>query len=309
MGFGYSLMWVFKIIGDYYVIDLTLRDIFRNYSVYSLLAGALLFVYIMDKYRFISIKKYLLTISFLVLFIAYVILTSISVGYTSILLLLFFAPYLLYFFIFYLRKLRSIYNRKKELRKYTISSMLFLMGVIMLFMGYTLSTDFIRVMFNLPLFIRFIGDIHQLIAVIYLIAFFLYIPSISEYEWKENVNGILIINRNGLKLYSKFFKEDIDDMQGTLISGLLTSMKLMLEDTTERKGISIIEQKGQVFIIYPGKYVNGVLICEKNLIAPQILLKTFIERIEDIYFKILETWNGETEILKPIEYIFKEVFE
>ena len=117
------------------------------------------------------------------------------------------------------------------------------------------------------------------------------------------------MSKEGLKVYSKFYKEEVDDMQGTLISGLLTSMKLMLEKTTERKGISIIEQKGQIFIIYPGRYVNGVLICERSLMAPQILLKTFIERIGEIYFKVFETWTGETELFKPIEYIFKEVFE
>jgi hypothetical protein len=309
IGFGYSAMWIFKIIGDFYMTDVDLRNFFRNYSVYSLTAGAILFIYLMDKYRFIPIKKYLLTLSFLSLYIIYVILTSISEAYTSILLLLFFGPYLLYFFIFYLKKLRSIYIRKKKLRKYAISSSLFLIGVILLFAGYVLSTDYIRITFNLSLLTRFIGDLHQLIAVIILMIFFLYIPSISEYDWRENVNGILIMNKTGLKVYSKFYKEEVDEVQEILISGLLTSMKLMLENTTQRKGISIIEQKGQVFIIYPGKYVYGVLICEKSLMVPQILLKSFIERIEKIYFKVLEAWTGETEIFKPIEYIFREVFE
>ena len=50
------------------------------------------------------------------------------------------------------------------------------------------------------------------------------------------------------------------------------------------------------------------IIADKYLRSLDILLDEFIEKIETIYFKILENWGGEMKIFEPIEYITEEIF-
>ena len=82
----------------------------------------------------------------------------------------------------------------------------------------------------------------------------------------------------------------------------------MLETVSASEDISIIEKKGKIVIIQPGKYIYGVLICDENLNSLQILLSNFIEKIETIYSNVLENWDGDLKVFKPINDFAKEIF-
>ncbi len=108
LGFGFSLMMVFKIIGDYYIDDSGLRTVFSSLSLFSFIGGGLIFVYIMDKYKLLSFKRYQLTISYLILYVVFIILNFISAPFRSIFSLAF-LPFLLIYFFYFMRKLKSVF--------------------------------------------------------------------------------------------------------------------------------------------------------------------------------------------------------
>jgi hypothetical protein len=115
------------------------------------------------------------------------------------------------------------------------------------------------------------------------------------------------MHKDGLPIYKKFYLEKYGGMEG-LITGILTSVKLVLESLTERKGVSIIQHKERILIIIPREYFSGILICKEPLIAPQILLKLFMDRIEMSYSEILKDWNGKLTIFRPLERMYTEIF-
>jgi len=307
IGIGYFFMWIFKIIGDYYIEDPNIRPIFMNLSIFCFIGGILSFIYIMDKYKLIYFKKYGLSNVFLILAIIYIVGTLIADLLSSILLLAY-LPLLMIYLTSYLKKLKSIYFKKKEFKKYRLSAFLFILGIILVFVGYTLSSDMIRKNLRFYLTIRFIGDFFQIAGELFLGIFYLYIPSISEFQWRENVDGVLIMHTDGLPIYKKIYEEKLDKLGAGLITGIVASAKMFLEMHTKKKGTSIIKQQDKTLIIYSGENISGVLICEESLLAPQILLKNFMERIEMSYHEVLKTWKGDLKIFKPLEQMFEEIF-
>jgi len=306
LGFGFSLMMVLKIIGDYYIYDSGLRTVFSSLSLFSFIGGGLIFVYVMDKYKLLYFKRYQLTISYSILFIVFIILNFISASYRSIFSIAF-IPFLVIYFIYFLRKLKSIYFKRKEFRKYRITSSLFLIGVIFVFSGYSISTDFLRIALNMDLTIRLVSALFLIIGSILLGAFYLSIPSFAEYDWRDSLEGVLIMHNNGLPIYKKIFVERLGGLEG-VITGVMTSVKIILESLTERKGVSIIKQEDRILIIQPRENFSGVLLCQELLLSPQILLKIFMERIERSYSEVLKTWKGNLTIFRPLERMYKEIF-
>ena len=201
-----------------------------------------------------------------------------------------------------------MYFIKKEFRKYRSLSSLFLIGIILVFSGYIISTDYIRIVLNMDLTVRFIGALFQIIGSILLGVFYLSIPSFAEYDWRESLDGVLIMHRNGLAIFKKIYEEELDRIGEAIITGAITSTKMLLETLTERKGISIIKQGEKILVIHPGKDILGVLICQEPLIAPQILLKIFMERIERGYSEILKDWKGNLKIFRPLDRMYTEIF-
>jgi hypothetical protein len=83
---------------------------------------------------------------------------------------------------------------------------------------------------------------------------------------------------------------------------------MFLENTTTRKNLSVIEKNGRIIIIYPGKYIYGVLISREKLKTYQILLSDLIEKIEIVYYQFLKEWKGNLKMFETVENIVHEVF-
>ena len=73
---GYSIMWVFIIIGDYYLVNPYLRTLFLNLGYVLLIICTLIFIYIMEKYK-IFLRKFLFTNIFLIIIVIYLSLIHI----------------------------------------------------------------------------------------------------------------------------------------------------------------------------------------------------------------------------------------
>lgn len=301
---GFSLMWMFFILGDHYAVSSDLRSIYLNIGYVSLMFGALLFIFIIEHYK-VFFKRFLFTLIFLLDIILFIIILTTNVHNAQFMSFTFW-PIFVLFFIFYSIELGSIFKSNPILGKYKFKYLKLVLGVIFLIFGFSLTIDTIIELFGLiP---RIIGDFMQLIALIVLFLFFESIPSFLEYDWQKKVENLFIIHKSGLLIYEKSFIREDEELYNSSISGIITSLKMMLEHISKKEDISVIEQKGKTIIIQPGHYIYGVLICKLKLNSLQILLSNFIEKIEVIYLNILKKWDGDLKVLRPIDKIVKEYF-
>jgi len=116
------------------------------------------------------------------------------------------------------------------------------------------------------------------------------------------------MHKSGLFIYKKSFREKTSPIDESVITGTLTTIKMMLEKVSDNDTFSIIKKKEKILIFQPGRFIYGVLICEEELESLKILLSKFINKIETIYSNILEDWDRNLNVFTPIEGIAKEIF-
>ncbi|MFX1257249.1 MAG: hypothetical protein ACFFAN_05295 [Promethearchaeota archaeon] len=195
---------------------------------------------------------------------------------------------------------------KRVQKHFNLSLFEFIIGLFLILIGCLFSIDLIVKILSLNF--RLLGDVFQIIGVIFLALYFISVPTLSEYDWQEKIDNVLIIHKSGLFIYKKFFHETTTPINDSLVSGVISLIEMALEKITHKEEISIIEKEGKTIIIQPGQYIIGVLICDETLNSLLILLNNFINKIETLYSNILSNWDGELKIFKPIDDIAKEIF-
>ncbi len=301
---GYSLLRFFTIVGDYYVDSFHLRTLFLNVGYLIQMAFLINFVRIMENYK-VFIRKYLFTKICLVLIFIYFIVFFIDCNYVIFFLISFWIFFIV-FFIIYLKDLGSKFNNKIDLRSFKLNLLKFYIGMILIVVGSATTMDFVIEIFGFG--IRLIGNILQLIGVIFISFFFFSIPSYSEYDWQDKIISVFIMHKSGLFIYKKSFREKASPIDESVITGALTTIEMMLEKVSHIDSISIIKKKEKILIFQPGRFIYGVLICEEELESLKILLSKFISKIETIYSNVLEDWDRNLNVFTPIEGIAKEIF-
>jgi hypothetical protein len=303
--FGYSVMWIFIIIGDHFIDPIYLRTLIVNIGFLILIICLCIFFRIMETNK-TFLKKYLFTKICIFMTIFYISIFIMFLNYAAFIVSAFWIL-LAVFTIIYLKELNSNLHVKQILEDFKLISLKFCLGFILTFLGYLLTTRVIVEIMGLN--IRLIGDILQLVGLIFISLFMFSVPSFTEYEWRDHIDYISIMHKSGLFIYKKSFKDKISPVRDeSFIAGTLTTIKMMLEEFGDSKSISIIRKKNKTFIIDPGKFIYGVLICDKELESLKILLRKFIEKVEMIYNNILKSWDGNLKVFMPIEDIAKEFF-
>ncbi|MFX1258364.1 MAG: hypothetical protein ACFFAN_10925 [Promethearchaeota archaeon] len=307
--FGFSLMWLFYIVGDYYsstdIVSPFLiwsygseRALFLNFGYFTMIIAGFILLLSIEKYNVILFRKYVFTILFSICAILFLILFIIDIRITQLATYLYWTGVSAFFLVYLIKFMKKLHGKGIYL----------LAGLLFMFIGFLLTTD--ALINALGLEVRLIGAISQLISVVILSYFFLILPPFNEFDWQEKIEAVFLINKGGACLYYKYFKERKGLMDENIISAAIASINVMLGQLIERgkSGISILEKKGQTVVIYPSKYVNGVLYLSENLNYPKIVLKDFVERFETLYRNILINWNGDTNIFSPTEIIANEFF-
>jgi len=157
--------------------------------------------------------------------------------------------------------------------------------------------------------IRLIGDLFQIISISILTLTFKSIPSFTEYDWRKNIYSITLLTKSGIAIYNKNIEESRHIHQKTVISTSIIMIDALLKEITKFEGSSIIEKEDKTIIIEPGEFIYGVIVAYEKLNSLQFLLKSYIEKVEKIYYNILKSWKaGELEMFNPIEGITKEFF-
>ncbi|MFX1338272.1 MAG: hypothetical protein ACFFDK_06665 [Promethearchaeota archaeon] len=302
---GYSIMWLFIIIGDHFVEPLYFRTLILNIGFLIQIICLTIFFKIIENNK-IFWKKYLFTKICIVMTGIYLFIFIFFI-YDAAFVVSAFWILLAIFTIYYLKELSSNFYIKKELGDFKLISLKFWLGLIITAFGYQLTTRTIVKFEGLEL--RLFGDILQLVGLIFISSFLFSVPSFTEYEWRDQIEYLSIMHKSGLFIYQKAFKNKITSaMDESVITGTLTTIKMMLEEFGDSNSISIIRKKNKTFIIEPGKFVYGVIICDKELEALKILLNKFIEKLEIIYDNILMSWDGNLKVFIPIDDIAKEFF-
>ena len=300
---GYSAAWFIFILSDYYV-DPSIRLDILNIGYFSLMCCAGLFIFYIERIK-ILLKKYFFSMIFVIMIILYIILMLYSVEIATLMSHAMWPAFLL-FFVFYMKELISSAHTKGAQGNFNKNFIKFILGAFFLVGGYQLTLGW--ALRYIGIGIRLVGDIMQLIGLLFLLLFFLSVPSFSEYDWKEKIESIYITHKGGILLYKKLFREKEEDIEPNIISGTLISIKVMLDKMTDLRGISIIEREQNVVMYNPGDFFTVILFCDENLISLQILIKSFLEKIESMYKEVMKTWKGEIGIFAPIEEVVQDFF-
>ncbi len=310
--FGFSLMWLFYIVADYYssaeIVSPFLiwkygssRILFLNIGYFTLMIAVIFFLYCLEKYSVFLYKRYLFTTIFSICVVLFSILFFIDIRFTQPVTYVFWAVFLFFFVIYLIRFIKKLPIEK---------GILLFSGFVLMIAGFFLTTDALVEILGFEG--RMVGAVMQLMSVIVLSYIFLTLPPFSEFDWQEKIEAVFLVNKAGICLYNKIFIEKKNLMNENLISAAISSINILLQKLTEtmerRKDISVIKKKGENVIIYTGKFVSGVLYTSEELNAPKIVLRNLVDKFETLFHNILMSWKGDTSIFDPAEVIVKDLF-
>ena len=300
---GFALSKLFYIVGDFH-IDVAFRREIYNIAYVMQWAGVFGFSFMLERNKKF-ITKYIFSSISLILSVGFIFVIFLVPDLVQSYSILFYLIYVIIFITFVKIGIIDFY-KKNVIGNYKLPVISFITGGFMVLFGFTLASDIAINLFGLQ--IRILGDIFEIIGFIFLYYFFITSPSFSEYEWQDKIDSLFITHKSGLVLYSRNFREKKNLMDHTVVGGSITSVKIFLEMITEIKGDSVIEKEGKIVIIHPVRKIIGILICDEKLKSLQTLLNNFTKKVCTIYQKILEDWDGELSVFRPIENIVKEFF-
>lgn len=302
--FGNAFMWLFSIIGDYFASTTNLRFLHMAIGYLAFMIGGLYFILSIERDT-IFFKKYLFTTIFSILISVYGILFLSAIEYITI-IRYFYWPLFFVVFTMYIRNLGKKSPTQKIYKNFRFQRYKFYIGFIFLAAGYAFTTEDLLVALGTEY--RLLADLFLLIGLIFISLFFISMPSMVEYEWQQKIDGIYLSLKSGLCIYNKDLTSSEDTIDWAIASSSLAVAKIWLKELTETDEVYTIEKKGKTVIIFPGKFIIGVLICREKLKSLQNLLTFFVERIEGIYYHIFENFTGDLSVFEPIDGIVKEFF-
>lgn len=301
LSFCYGGQWIFFLIADFY-IPLSSRNIFLNIGYFFLIFGGFVFIYLIERDIRLTKIRYLFSIIYLIAVIFYFIIFFTFYSFTDTLSDLFWYLFLL-FFVFYFKNMAKKYIATNQSKNLLVLAVL---ALITLFVGYYITSDFITIPYGFGF--RVAGDILQLIAWIMLFYFFLSVPKFSEFEWERNVTSVFLMLKSGLHIFSAIVNKEEEIADENIISGALTAINSMFSMLTDLEGMTIIKNPREIIIIFPSKYLIGVVFCKADLTSLRTLLKEFVLKTEQIYEPLLYGWEGDKSVFGAIKDIYRDFF-
>jgi len=299
--FLYSINWFWRIVSDFFLVDLSFRMSFLQLSYLLQVFGILCFIFSIESQKKF-IKPYFFTASISVLLVFSILIfliTSLSIIIFNIIAWSIFS----YFLLIYLH----YFNSKIKFRKYHKHKIIYFYIEFILFLfGFFLSTYYVTESFGLG--IRFVGALIQLCSIIFIFLYISTLPPFTEFDWFDKIESLYLVERSGLPIFTKHFKEDLKKVNPTILGGTIISAQLMLETIINEKGFSVIKRPDHTVIVYSGNHLTGIIFSKGDLNSLKYLLKCFISRIEEIYNNLLNDWNGDLTVFKPVEAICNEIF-
>lgn len=135
------------------------------------------------------------------------------------------------------------------------------------------------------------------------------LPPAEEMDWPNQVVQLYVITDGGIMMTHYAFKSkvtfDLDLFSGG-ISGVTTILQEMIESDQKLK---VIDHEDKKLLFEYGDRFVVTLIARKDLRIIRSKLKILSEEIQNVFWEILEDWNGDLDVFKPINTLIKNLFE
>jgi len=120
---------------------------------------------------------------------------------------------------------------------------------------------------------------------------------------------MLISTKSGLSFYSRLYDFYKDArIQEFFISGALSSIDTILQTTTGKKKLKMVNLPDKTMIFEYRSNFIGVVLADQGMRTLQYRLKQYADEFERRFGAILENWNGDTTIFEPMEKITDRFF-
>jgi len=192
----------------------------------------------------------------------------------------------------------------KLMKKLMLTFLPFLLLLIGIFLTSDYSINLVQILF------RLIGSLFQLVGVIFFAFFFLRFPTFSEFEWKDKIEEVFLINTNGACIFYKSYIQKIDLLSEHLITSAITSVNVMLKEILKpgSREVSVIKKKGKLIYIFPSDLITGVIFSKKESKVIDLYMNRLILKVEQVYKNVLTNWDGDLNIFIPIRDIYEKIF-
>lgn len=140
-----------------------------------------------------------------------------------------------------------------------------------------------------------------------------YLIDIYDVEFKivtpaPVIEGIYIVNTDGIALYSQSFGEV--KVEPLLISGMLSAITSFVKETTSsQQYLQAIDHGDVVLMIEYGDGFFVTLLANRETPELRMRLREFVKRFQKQYGEVLKRWTGDPSEFEGAEQLIKEIFE
>lgn len=299
---GLGCTYFIFLIGDF-VLDPISRIRFNQFGYLTLATGAMVFFIINEqldhvKFRILSILSITIEIIIIICIILNyknTVFIAASIG----------IPLIILHLIFYAKRLLKLSNKNRELVK---SISITILGFSITVLGYVSMADSIVIAFGIS--IRIVGDICVIIGICICQISMRNLPDLSEYDWLKALKTIIVIDKSGISLFSRFYNTPQDETKKEyLISGALNSINLILSQMTGNEQLNTIELPDKCIMIEYMNNLKFVIIADKFLLSLQVRLRQFADEFYSIFKNYIENFSGNLDIFLPAESMVDRIFK
>jgi len=135
------------------------------------------------------------------------------------------------------------------------------------------------------------------------------LPPAEEMSWANEILHLYVIKDGGIVMNEfSFTGEEVFDAD--LLAGGMTGIATILKEmiASQETKLKVIDHEDKKIIFDYGKGFTVVLIGLKDLKILRVKLNLLTQQIENVFWEILEFWQGDLDIFKPINTMIKNIF-
>jgi len=194
----------------------------------------------------------------------------------------------------------------------TVGYVTFILAIV-LFIRFILVSEFIEPFDPIRYFIPLENKVLVLIAAMLTGIGFLSIPSFTEFNWREKIRQLYLVNPQGICVFQYAFKssmksDSIRD-EDLFSGGIFAIQSLMQEMINSDKTLSVIDHKDAKIIFEQSPHANVMMIADENLYIIHFKLQQLLKQFELLFGELMKDWNGDLNLFKPLQAIIKNIFE
>jgi len=135
------------------------------------------------------------------------------------------------------------------------------------------------------------------------------LPPSEEMEWSKEIIHIYVIKDGGIIMTDYSFSKE-EHFDADLLAGGMTGVSTILQEMIDSKQtkLQVIDHEDKKLLFDYGRGFFVVLISIKDLKILRSKLKTLTDEIHNIFREIIEIWEGDLDIFKPIITMIKNHF-